>query len=66
MVDAILNRVFRSHAIFPLNWASENFELSLEHVGSHARVGVLYLERSDYNLVERHYVSEYSGTFLKR
>ena len=32
---------FRSQAIFPLNWVSENFELSLKHVGSQARVGVL-------------------------
>ena len=44
----------KSQAIFPLNWVLENFELSLKHVGSQARVGVLYSERSDYNLVERH------------
>ena len=52
MVDA--EQGVRSQAIFPLNWVSENFELSLKHVGSQARVGVLYSERSDYNLVERH------------
>ena len=63
---AILNRIFRSQASFPLNWVSEKFELSLKHVRSQARVGVLYLERSDYYLVERHYLSEYPGTFLKR
>ena len=49
---AILNRIFRSQASFPLNWVSEKFELSLKHVRSQARVGVLYLERSDYYLVE--------------
>ena len=55
MVDAILNKVLDLLiAIFPLNWVSVNFELSLKHVGSQARVGVLYSERSDYNLVERH------------
>ena len=65
---AILNRVFRSQAIFPLNWVLEKFDVSLKHahVRSQARVGVLYLERSDYYLVERHYLSEYPGTFLKR
>ena len=31
-----------------------------------ARVGVLYLQRSDYYLVERHFLSEFPGTFLKR
>ena len=50
----VIEQGFRSQAIFPLNWVSENFELSLKHVGSQARVGVLYSERSDYNLVERH------------
>ena len=62
---AILNRVFRSQASFPPNWVSENFELSLKHVRSQARVGGLYLKRSDYNLVE-HYLSEYPGYYLKR
>ena len=61
---AILNRVFRSQASFPLNWVSEKFELSLKHVRSQARVGVLYLERSDYYLVE-HYLSEYPGKRLQ-
>ena len=51
---AILNRVFRCQTIFPLNWVSEKFELSLKHVRSQARVGVLYSERSEYYLVERY------------
>ena len=49
---AISYRVFRSQAIFPLNWVSEKFEISLKLGRSQARVGVLYLERSDYYLVE--------------
>ena len=49
---AISYMVFRSQAIFPLNWVSEKFELSLKLGRSQARVGVLYLERSDYYLVE--------------
>ena len=49
---AISYRVFRSQAIFPLNWVSEKFELSLKLGRSQARVGVLYLKRSDYYLVE--------------
>ena len=49
---AISYRVFRSQAIFPLNWVSEKFELSLKLGRSQARVGVLYLERSGYYLVE--------------
>ena len=56
---AISNRGFQ--AIFPLNW---KFELSLKHGRSQARVGVLHLERSDYYLVERHYLSEYPGTLI--
>ena len=51
---AISYRVSRSQAIFPLNWVSEKSELSLKLGRSQARVGVLYLERSDYYLVERH------------
>ena len=49
---AISYRVLRSQAIFPLNWVSEKFELSLKLGRSQARVGVLYLERSDYYLME--------------
>ena len=49
---AISYRVFRSQAIFPLNSLSEKFELSLKLGRSQARVGVLYLERSDYYVVE--------------
>ena len=49
---AISYRGFRSQAIFPLNWVSEKFELSLKLGRSQAKVGVLYLERSDYYLVE--------------
>ena len=45
---------FRSQAIFPLNWVSEKFELSLKLGRSQAKVGVLYLERSDYYLVENY------------
>ena len=37
---AILNRLFRSQAIFPLNWISEKFELSLKQDRSQVRVGV--------------------------
>ena len=34
----------RSQAIFPLNWVSQKFELSLKLGRSQAKVGVLYLE----------------------
>ena len=49
---AISYRVFRSQVIFPLNWVSEKLKLSLKFGRSQARVGILYLERSDYYLVE--------------
>ena len=51
---AILYRDFRSLAIFPVSWEPEKFKLSLKHVRSQARVGILYSERSHYYLVERH------------
>ena len=54
MVSSDLFSHFTGVLDFPLNWVSEKFELSLKLGRSQAKVGVLYLERSDYYLVENY------------